>query len=218
MNIILAEDSGLIRAGMKEVLALAGHNTIAEASDADQLRDLVTRGTIPDLVITDVRMPPDNTDDGLRAAVALRRGHPQLPIMVVSAYVSGPYVHTLLADTDGGAVGYLLKDRISRIEDFLAAIEVVASGGVVIDPDVVSHAFSANLGGPLQRLTPREHEVLELMGQGLSNGQIEARLFLSKAAVAKHVSSIFLKLDLPPERENRRVRAVLAWLEHSRNG
>lgn len=216
MKIVLAEDSALIRAGIREVLALAGHEVIAEVADADELRrrvgELDSSGSRPDLVVTDVRMPPDGTDDGLRAAIALRAQLPGLPMMVLSAYVSGPYVQALLADTDGGGLGYLLKDRVGKVSDFLAYLEVVASGGVAIDPEVVAHAVALNPTGALSRLTAREREVLELMAQGLSNSQIEARLHLSRAAVSKHVAAIFLKLDLPPGEDNRRVRAVLAWL------
>lgn len=217
MRIFLAEDAALIRAGLAEVLSSAGHEIVGTAADADALRTLVgaaaREGDLPELLVTDVRMPPDNTDDGLRAAIDLRLAHPTLPVLVLSAYVSGPYVRQLLDGAGSGAgLGYLLKERIGHVADFLRSIEVVASGGVVVDPDVVAHVVRDPQTGPLATLTPREREVLQLMAEGLSNSEIGARLVLSSAAVSKHVANVFLKLDLAPGEENRRVRAVLAWL------
>lgn len=217
MRIFLAEDAALIRAGLTEVLASAGHEIVGTAADADALRTLVAAaardGALPELLVTDVRMPPDNTDDGLRAAVDLRRAHPGLPVLVLSAYVSGPYVRRLLDDTGSGAgLGYLLKERVGHVADFLRSLDVVAGGGVVVDPEVVAHVVRDRGDGPLSQLTPREREVLALMVQGDSNTQIGERLVLSSAAVSKHVANVFLKLGLPPGEENRRVRAVLAWL------
>ena len=300
MRILLADDAALLREGLAGLLTTAGHKVVAQVADADALRTEVERlaaaGELPDIVVTDVRMPPTGTDDGLRAAIDLRRAHPGLPVVVLSAYVAGPYVQDLLEETEssaspaspagsGGAVGYLLKERVGRVADFLHSLDVVVGGGVVIDPEVVSHLMKAaraaatgheaapatwtgqaagvagamteptpgaasgapmsaaatppgpwvpvpvRVGSPptppggiasaapggagLDRLTRREQEVLELMAQGLSNAQIAERLVLSDGAVAKHVANIFRGLDLQPGEENRRVRAVLAWL-HAR--
>lgn len=296
MRILLADDAALLREGLAGLLAAAGHEVVAQVADADALRTEVARlaaaGELPDVVVTDVRMPPTRTDDGLRAAVDLRAAHPGLPVVVLSAYVAGPYLGELLEGVDG-AVGYLLKERVGRVSDFLRSLDVVVSGGIVIDPEVMSHlmasaasasaagalgadALGADAPGPdapralaapgasgapdgagawgmavetgaaagtgepiasgawgaagmagrrpaagalagprnpgLERLTPREAEVLTLMAEGLSNGRIAQRLVISDGAVAKHVANIFLKLDLPPGEENRRVRAVLAWV------
>ena len=291
MRILLADDAALLREGLAGLLTTAGHEVVAQVADADALRTevehLAAAGELPDIVVTDVRMPPTGTDDGLRAAIDLRRAHPGLPVVVLSAYVAGPYVQDLLEETEssaspaspagsggsGGAVGYLLKERVGRVADFLHSLDVVVGGGVVIDPEVVSHlmkaaraagsaqditgsgagegavtmtgsvpgtapapsepqgpvmagaaspstpsdgiATAAPGGAGLDRLTRREQEVLELMAQGLSNAQIAERLVVSDGAVAKHVANIFRGLDLQPGEENRRVRAVLAWL-HAR--
>ena len=292
MRILLADDAALLREGLAGLLTTAGHEVVAQVADADALRTEVGRlaaaGELPDVVVTDVRMPPTGTDDGLRAAIDLRRAHPGLPVVVLSAYVAGPYVQDLLEETEsptspagpggsGGAVGYLLKERVGRVADFLHSLDIVVGGGVVIDPEVVSHlikaaraagstqeatqvvtgcgtgedvgamvgagssaaptasgargpvpaaaassstpsggiASAAPGGAGLDRLTRREQEVLELMAQGLSNAQIAERLVVSDGAVAKHVANIFRGLDLQPGEENRRVRAVLAWL-HAR--
>ena len=292
MRILLADDAALLREGLAGLLTTAGHKVVAQVADADALRTEVGRlaaaGELPDVVVTDVRMPPTGTDDGLRAAIDLRRAHPGLPVVVLSAYVAGPYVQDLLEETEsptspagpggpsassGGAVGYLLKERVGRVADFLHSLDIVVGGGVVIDPEVVSHlmkaaraagsaqditgsgagegavtmtgsvpgtapapsdpqgpvmtgaaspstpsdgiASAAPGGAGLDRLTRREQEVLELMAQGLSNAQIAERLVVSDGAVAKHVANIFRGLDLQPGEENRRVRAVLAWL-HTR--
>ena len=292
MRILLADDAALLREGLAGLLTTAGHEVVAQVADADALRTEVGRlaaaGELPDVVVTDVRMPPTGTDDGLRAAIDLRRTYPGLPVVVLSAYVAGPYVQDLLEETEsptsptelgapsassGGAVGYLLKERVGRVADFLHSLDIVVGGGVVIDPEVVSHlmkaaraagsaqditgsgagegavtmtgsvpgtapapsepqgpvmagaaspstpsdgiATAAPGGAGLDRLTRREQEVLELMAQGLSNAQIAERLVVSDGAVAKHVANIFRGLDLQPGEENRRVRAVLAWL-HTR--
>ena len=286
MRILLADDAALLREGLAGLLTAAGHEVVAQVADADALRTEVARlaaaGESPDVVVTDVRMPPTRTDDGLRAAVDLRAAHPGLPVVVLSAYVAGPYLGELLEGVDG-AVGYLLKERVGRVSDFLRSLDVVVSGGIVIDPEVLTHLMTsaagaigagaamadpmnrtgaldasggpgASGGGPaasapagpqnprcspppqdwpppppppppqssqdprhpqnrgLERLTPRETEVLTLMAEGLSNGRIAQRLMVSDGAVAKHVANIFLKLDLPPGEENRRVRAVLIWV------
>ncbi|GAB3624790.1 response regulator transcription factor [Mariniluteicoccus endophyticus] len=220
MRIFLTEDAALIRAGLQELLESAGHEVGGVATDAVELvtgvEEAARAGALPDIVVTDVRMPPNNSDDGLRAAVRLRERHPGLPVLVLSAYVSGPYARTLLDDSASGGVGYLLKERVGHVADFLSSLEVVAGGGVVVDPEVVAHLTAPRSDdGPLARLTPREREVLQLMAAGLSNSQIGEKLFLSQAAVGKHVANVFAKLDLPPSEENRRVRAVLLWLRHN---
>lgn len=242
MRIVLAVDAALLREGLAMLLADAGHEVVAQAVDApglvDAVEGLASRGTLPDAVITDVRMPPGDADDGLRAAVTLRAAHPGLPVVVLSAYTAGDYVRDLLAEESGG-VGYLLKERVGRVEDFMRSLQVVVGGGVVVDPEVVAgllartttagpsaspsmnttHGMNGTDGSArpqgasaVERLTHREREVLALMAEGLSNSQIAARLVVSDGAVAKHVAHILAKLDLPPEEENRRVRAVLAWL------
>ncbi|MFD0396589.1 response regulator [Kitasatospora sp. NPDC059811] len=221
VRIILADDSLLIRAGIREILVSSAHDVIRECEDADELvaavDDLAAAGAAPDLVITDVRMPPGNTDDGLRAAIDIRSRHQDLPVLVLSAYVTGPYVRELLNGPGAdGAVGYLLKEKVGRVADFLRAVETVSGGGVVIDPEVVRHVTRADPPrGPLARLTAREQEVLALMAEGRSNAEIAAELFLSGAAVAKHVGNVFLKLGMPSGEDNRRVKAILTWFEYN---
>ena len=218
MKLVLADDGALLRDGLAALLEGAGNTIVGAAADADELRTLVrflmNTTDQPDAVITDIRMPPSNTNDGLAAAVELRSEYPGLPVVVLSAYVAGPYVDQLLADSEGGT-GYLLKERVGRIEDFLHTLEVVVAGGVVVDPEVVSHLMSGS-SRQLARLTDRERAVLSLMAEGLSNSQIGDRLVLSRTAVSKHVANIFMKLDLPPGEENRRVRAVLTWLREEK--
>ena len=165
-------------------------------------------------MITDVRMPPSMRNDGLEAALDIRRRHPSVSIMVLSQYVSATYAQQLLASdapADAGGTGYLLKDRVSEVADFLGSLRVVLAGGMVTDPEVARAMVRSSRSG-LADLTPRELEVLELMARGLSNSQISAQMVVSGAAVAKHVSAIFLKLGLDPSEENRRVRAILAFL------
>ncbi|WP_024757004.1 response regulator transcription factor [Streptomyces exfoliatus] len=221
MRIVLADDSVLIRAGIREILTSHAHDVIHECEDADELvaavDELVRAGAAPDMVITDVRMPPRNTDDGLRAAIDLRSRHRDLPVLVLSAYVTGPYVRELLNGPGAdGAVGYLLKEKVGRVADFLRAVETVSAGGVVIDPEVVRHVTRADSPqGPLARLTAREREVLAHMAEGHSNAEIATELFLSGAAVSKHVANVFVKLGMPPDEDNRRVKAILAWFEYN---
>ncbi|WP_353110359.1 response regulator transcription factor [Gordonia sp. (in: high G+C Gram-positive bacteria)] len=205
-RIVLAEDSILLAEGIQRILERAGHEVVAVVDNADTLR--LADVTDVDLVITDVRMPPGSGDDGLRAALELRKGRPGLPVLVVSQYVAAAYARAMLAEP-GGAVGYLLKERVGRVADFLRAVDTVIAGGVVVDPEVVASMFAT---AALDRLTPRESEVLELMARGASNSEIAASLVVSDAAVSKHVANIFAKLDLPPETENRRVRAILLYL------
>jgi len=211
MKIILAEDSVLLREGLALLLAEAGHDVIASVGSAPELASAVAAQR-PDLVITDVRMPPGNRDDGLRTAVALRRDDPTLPILVLSAYVERAYARELFA---GGAhgVGYLLKDRVGELATLEDAIARLVSGETVVDPEVVAQLLVHSPVSPLQRLTPREREVLSLLAQGLSNKAIGERLWLTAATVEKHISSIFAKLDLPDDSaSHRRVQAVLTYL------
>ncbi|OXM61859.1 response regulator [Amycolatopsis vastitatis] len=213
MRIVIAEDSTILRQGLVELLTFRGHEVVAAVKDADALRAAVDEHT-PDVSIVDIRMPPTHTDEGLRAAISLRRELPGCAILLFSQYVETKYAAQLLAGRAGG-VGYLLKDRVAEVSDFLDALRRVADGETVLDPEVVSQLFSATrqtdaLGG----LTPREREVLGLMAEGRSNSAIAAKLFLSAGSVEKYVSSIFGKLSLPPsEGDNRRVLAVLRYLD-----
>jgi len=215
IRIVIAEDAALLRAGLVGLCERAGHEIVAEAQDAPGLEQAIAEcAELPDIVVTDVRMPPDMTDDGLRAAVRIRREHPGLPIMVLSQYVAPAYAAELLDAASDAGTGYLLKERIGRVADFMTSLSVVAAGGVVVDPEVVASMLRSRTADPrLARLTPREREVLALMADGSSNSQIAASLVVTPAAVAKHVANVFLKLDLGPDKENRRVRAVLAYLK-----
>ncbi|PFG15963.1 LuxR family two component transcriptional regulator [Propionicimonas paludicola] len=217
MRLLVADDAALIRAGLVGLLERAGHHVVAEAADAPELlaqcRRLATGDGLPDLVIADVRMPPTMTDDGLHAAVQLRAEYPSLPVLMLSQYVAPAYASTLLEGGASSGLGYLLKERVGRVADFLASVELVASGGVVVDPEVISQLLNSRRGDPvLGRLTPRELEVLSLMANGAANQQIADKLVISTAAVAKHVANIFTKMGLGPDEDNRRVRAVLAYL------
>lgn len=209
LSIVVADDSALLREGIAGLLERRGHKIIGQAASAPELIEVV-KTQVPDVVITDVRMPPSMSDDGLQAAVTLRETYPDLAVMVVCQYVAPVYASELFADATGGT-GYLLKDRISEVASFLDSLAIVASGGTVIDPTVASALMSTSRSG-LATLTPREQEVLELMSQGLSNKDIAAKLVLSSAAVAKHVSNIFMKLGLDASEDNRRVKAILEYL------
>nr|WP_308212270.1 response regulator transcription factor [Mumia quercus] len=210
MRVVLAEDAVLLREGLVGILERAGHEIVAAVGDADALQAYVRRER-PDVVITDVRMPPTFTDEGLRAAVAIRDEQPGVAVMVLSAYVAEAYVAELL-DGDGAGVGYLLKDRVSHVREFLDSLSRVADGGTVVDPEVVRLLLRRRReDGPLAALTDREREVLALMAEGRTNGSIAERLFVSEAAVRKHVGAIFAKLPLDPA-SDRRVSAVLAYL------
>lgn len=218
MRLLLAEDSTLLREALIALLERLGHTVLATAETAPGLlaefMRLSDADERPDLVLTDVRMPPGGTDDGLRAAREIRAMHPGQPIMVLSQYIADTYARELLTLPEG-AIGYLLKDRVNRIRDFAAALDTVASGGTVIDPEVVQHLLVRSQSGPLDSLTVREREVLGLMADGQSNADIAATLTLTDAAVSKHIGNIFLKLGLTPVEENRRVRAVLTYLQEA---
>ena len=212
MRIVIAEDSVLLREGITRLLAEYGHEVVAAEGDATRLLAVVTHHQ-PDLVIVDVRMPPTHTDEGLRAAVELRTQRPATPVLVLSQYVEERYATELLALGTVG-VGYLLKERVADVREFVEAACRVADGGTALDPEVVSQLFArSRRRDPLASLTPREREVLSLMAQGLSNLAVAERLVVSAGAVEKHISSIFTKLDLAPsEHEYRRVLAVLRYV------
>ncbi|MFE2586427.1 response regulator [Streptomyces sp. NPDC059378] len=208
---MLAEDSVLLREGLVGLLDRGGHEVVAAVSDAVALVEAVEEHA-PDIVVTDVRMPPGFQDEGLHAAVRLRERRPGLPVLVLSQYVQRTYAAELLDSGDGTAVGYLLKDRVGQVVEFLDALGEVAAGGTVVDPEVVRQLLRRRRD-PLQRLTPREREVLALIAEGRSNGSIARELVVSEAAVGKHIGSILGKLDLPQTDEtHRRVLAVLAFL------
>ncbi|MDX2850775.1 MULTISPECIES: response regulator transcription factor [Streptomycetaceae] len=208
---MLAEDSVLLRDGLTGLLERCGHRVVAAVGDADALVAAVGEHS-PDVVVTDVRMPPGFQDEGLRAAVRLRRERPALPVLVLSQYVQRSYAGELLDSGDGKGLGYLLKDRVGQVEEFVEALGEVAAGGTVVDPEVVRQLLRRRRD-PLERLTPREREVLALVAEGRSNAAIARALVVSEAAVGKHIGSILTKLDLPPAEEtHRRVLAVLAYL------
>jgi DNA-binding NarL/FixJ family response regulator len=213
VRIVIAEDSVLLRAGLVSLLEEAGHSVMAAVGDGDALVDAVDR-QLPDLAVVDVRMPPTFTDEGLRAALLVRDRHPATGILVLSQYVEERYAAELLA-TEGNGVGYLLKDRVADVREFLDALARVGGGGTALDPEVVAQLLArSRRQDPLERLTPREREVLGLMAEGRSNAAIAETLVVSDGAVEKHVTNIFSKLDLlPAEQDHRRVLAVLQWLE-----
>ncbi|MEV7794721.1 response regulator transcription factor [Streptomyces sp. NPDC087512] len=211
LRVVLAEDSVLLRDGLIALLDRCGHRVVAAVGDARALLAAVEEHS-PDVVVTDVRMPPGFQDEGLHAAVRLRERRPTLPVLVLSQYVQRAYAAELLDSGDGTGVGYLLKDRVGQVEEFVDALSEVADGGTVVDPEVVRQLLRRRRD-PLERLTPREREVLALMAEGRSNGAIARRLVVSDAAVGKHIGNILTKLDLPPADEtHRRVLAVLAYL------
>lgn len=220
-RLVVADDSALLREGLIGLLQRQGFEIIASESRADAVKvtvdHLFRADEGPDGLVIDVRMPPTMTNDGLLAALDLKTAYPQLSVMVLSQYVAPVYAQQLFAlptPAGSGGSGYLLKDRVSQVADFIDSLRLVLSGGVVIDPEVARAMMSTSRGG-LGELTRRELEVLELMARGESNSQIAEALVLSGAAVAKHVSNIFAKLGLAPDEENRRVRAILAFLSQS---
>ena len=213
LRVVLAEDSVLLREGIARLLEDCGFAVVGQAGDADELL-LKVRSYAPDVVLVDIRMPPTHTDEGLRAAKEIRAKHPQTGVLVLSQYVEPGYAMELLSESAEG-VGYLLKDRVSDVDEFRAAVRRVAEGGSALDPTVVSQLVGRRRrDDPLGELTPREREVLELMAEGRSNHAIAERLVVTERAVEKHVTSIFGKLHLPPAAEDhRRVLAVLAYLQ-----
>ena len=211
LRLIVAEDAVLLREGLVGLLQRVGHEVVAAVGDAGALVAAV-RSERPDLIVTDVRMPPTLSDDGLRAAVQLREEFPGLPVLVLSQYVERSYALGLLDSGGGAGVGYLLKERVAAVPDFTTAIDRVAIGGTVVDPEVIQQLVRLRKD-PLERLSPREREVLGLIAQGRTNSAVAAELFISEAAVNKHIGNIFAKLDLPVATEgHRRVLAVLAFL------
>jgi len=209
---VIAEDSVLLRAGIERLLADEGIETVAAIEDGERLLDVVAEHR-PDLAIVDVRMPPTFTDEGLRAALRAREQTPNLPVLVLSQYVEERYAVELISAGAGG-VGYLLKERVADVAEFVDAVRRVARGGTCIDQEVISQLMARGRRNPIDGLTPREREVLGLMAQGLSNTAIARSLTVSDGAVEKHVGNIFAKLGLEPsQEEHRRVRAVLAYLE-----
>ena len=213
MRIVIAEDDALLREGLALLLRAEGLDVVATAGDPDGFLDAVDEHK-PDVAIVDVRMPPTHSDEGIVAAVEARRRQPDLAVLVLSAYVEQSFATDLLA---GGTVklGYLLKERVGRVSEFLDALHRVAEGGTAIDPEVVAQLFARSRpGSRLERLSPRERDVLALMAEGLGNTAIAERLFVSEGAVHKHIRSIFTKLDMSPtDRVDRRVAAVLQYLE-----
>ena len=210
MRVVILEDNPILAEGLGLLLNNSGFEVVAVAGDADEFAKAVAEHD-PQMTVVDVRLPPTFTDEGLRAAIEARRVRPGLPVLVFSQYVEEVYAAELLAGGSEG-VGYLLKDRVSRVDEFLEAVRRVAAGGTVLDPEVVSQLM-VKRSNPLERLTPREREVLALMAEGLGNTAIAERLVISEGAVHKHVGNVFLKLDLPPtDSGHRRVLAVLAHL------
>ena len=210
MRLVIAEDHALLRDGLIRILEAHGHEIVAAVDDAESLGTALDDPSV-EAAVLDVRLPPTHTDEGLRAAVALRSRRPGFPVMVLSQYVERIYARELLASGEGG-IGYLLKDRVGDVGEFIDALGRVAAGGTVLDPQVVSAVMARQ--APVERLTSREREVLGLMAEGRSNAAIASALYVTAKAVCKHTNNIFTKLDLPvaPD-DNRRVLAVLAWLE-----
>ncbi|WP_327270655.1 MULTISPECIES: response regulator transcription factor [unclassified Streptomyces] len=217
MRVVIAEDSVLLREGLTRLLTDLGHEVVAGVGDAEALLALLAelhgRQELPDVVVADVRMPPTHTDEGVRAAVALRKDHPGVGVLVLSQYVEERYATELLAGSTRG-VGYLLKDRVADVRDFVDAVVRVAGGGTALDPEVVAQLLGrSRKQDVLAGLTPREREVLGLMAEGRTNSAVARQLVVSDGAVEKHVSNIFLKLGLAPsDGDHRRVLAVLTYL------
>jgi DNA-binding NarL/FixJ family response regulator len=212
VRLVLAEDHALLRDGLIRILEAHGFTILAAVDNAPEL-DAALADPAAEAAVLDVRLKPSFTDEGLRAAIDSRARRPGFPVMVLSQYVEHLYARELLASGDG-AIGYLLKDRVSDVGDFVDGIRRVIAGGTVIDPEVIASIMARRQEEPVDRLTAREREVLGLMAEGRSNAAIASALFVSEKAVAKHTNSIFTKLDLPVDiDDNRRVRAVLAWLK-----
>jgi DNA-binding NarL/FixJ family response regulator len=211
VRVVLAEDHALLRAGLIQLLEGNGFTILHAVDNAPDLAEALLDPEA-EVAVVDVRLPPTQTDEGLVAAITARAARPGFPVMVLSQYVEQLYARELLASGEG-AIGYLLKDRVSDVAEFVDGVRRVASGGTVLDPEVVATVMARSPAQPVDRLTAREREVLALMAEGRSNAGIAAALVVTEKAVAKHINSIFAKLDLPVgEDDHRRVRAVLAWL------
>jgi DNA-binding NarL/FixJ family response regulator len=208
---VIAEDSVLLQAGLARILGASGIEVAAAVGDAEGLLAAVAEHE-PDVVIADVRMPPTHTDEGIRAALVIRCQWPRVAVLVLSQYVEERYAADLLS-ANTSSVGYLLKDRVADVADFIAALRRVAAGGTALDAEVVAQLLLRRKADPADRLTPREREVLALMAEGRSNSDIATALVVSDSAVAKHINSIFTKLDLSPTGGDRRVLAVLHFLD-----
>jgi DNA-binding NarL/FixJ family response regulator len=213
VRVVIAEDSVLLQAGLARILGASGIDVVAAVGDAESLLAAVAEQQ-PDVVIADVRMPPTHTDEGIRAALVIRRQWPQVAVLVLSQYVEERYATDLLS-ANTSSVGYLLKDRVADVADFVAALRRVAEGGTALDPEVVAQLLLRRKDDPADRLTPREREVLALMAEGRSNGDIATALVVSDSAVAKHINSIFTKLGLSAADGDRRVLAVLHFLDRT---
>ncbi|GHB23189.1 MULTISPECIES: response regulator [Streptomyces] len=214
MRVVIAEDNALLREGLVLLLTSSGHEVVAVAGSGPEVLPALLEHR-PDVAVLDVRMPPGFRDEGLRAALAARKEIPGLPVLVLSQYVEESYAAELLGGGASG-VGYLLKDRVGRVDEFLDALERVASGGTALDPEVVSELLVRRRDSPLDSLTPREREVLQLMAEGHGNSAIAEALVVTERSVSKHIGNVFLKLGLPPsDSGHRRVLAVLAYLNNS---
>jgi DNA-binding NarL/FixJ family response regulator len=221
MRVLLAEDAVLFREGLRLLLESAGYEVIAQISSATELLPTVRRLESLDLVITDVRMPPHEGNDGLAAAINVRREHPHVPILVLSQYVADSYALEWLKKSNEmripAGLGYLLKESVSEVDDFLRSVQVIAAGGIVFDPTVVRILLQSNRGGGVGDLTPREQEALAHMATGLSNNEIAQKMSLSIPGTTKHIGRIFEKFGLEQEIGNRRVLAVLKYLDELRH-
>ncbi len=218
MRVVIADDSTLLREGLAQLLRAASFDVVATVGDGRALLDVVTTSA-PDLCIVDIRMPPTHTDEGLVVAAELRRDHPGVAVLLLSQYVHAGRALDLF-ERPGGGLGYLLKDRVTAVDDFLDSVRRVEAGGTVIDPEVIAHLVAARrLTGPLDRLTERERDVLRLMAEGRSNASLARHLSVGLKTAEGYVSAIFTKLDLPPAPDdNRRVLAVLTWLRGMEGG
>ncbi|NEC90840.1 response regulator transcription factor [Streptomyces sp. SID12501] len=213
MRVVIAEDNALLRQGLVLLLTSAGHEVLAEVGSGPEVLPAILEHR-PDAAVLDVRMPPGFRDEGLRAALEAREQIPGLPVLVLSQYVEESYAAELLGGGASG-VGYLLKDRIGRVDEFLDALERVAAGGTALDPEVVAELLIRRRDSPLDSLTPREREVLKLMAEGHDNTMIAKTLVVTDRSVSKHIGNVFLKLGLPPtDSGHRRVLAVLAYLNN----
>lgn len=214
MRVVIAEDNALLREGLVLLLTSSGHDVVAVAGSGPEIMPALLEHR-PDVAVLDVRMPPGFRDEGLRAALEARERIPGLPVLVLSQYVEESYASELLSGGTSG-IGYLLKDRVGRVDEFLDALERVAAGGTALDPEVVTELLTRRKDSPLDSLTPREREVLGLMAEGHDNATIAQTLVVTERAVHKHIGNVFLKLNLPPsDSGHRRVLAVLAYLAHA---